>query len=204
MDAEKIYAVHSMLKLVYHRNKNQHKKTKWWKWLSVLKRTTWNLARSLDRIQSPSGEADSPDLYIRRLASHVIPRCYLAFSTVVADGQFSTLGTVLLGTLASLAKSIKIDKEIQFTAQTEPPSAASSFVNVDASEDVGEVLSRNNDSSGIEGSLEKPFSKAEKCRKFKPKKSNKSTDITVTQSKNNNKKKKKKKDAIDDLFDSLL
>ncbi|KAB8267182.1 hypothetical protein BDV30DRAFT_48897 [Aspergillus minisclerotigenes] len=202
MDAEKIYAVYSMLKLVYHRNKNQHKKTKWWKWLSVLKRTTWNLAQSLDRTQSPSGVAESPDLYIQCLANHVLPRCYLAFSTVVADGQFSTLGTVLLGTLACLAKSTGIDKEMKFAAQTETFRVASTRARVDGPEDIGEILSRNNDLPGLGEFLEKSSSEVEECPKFSPKNSNKITDFAVKQSKS--KKRKKKKDAIDDLFDSIL
>ncbi|KAE8130966.1 hypothetical protein BDV38DRAFT_289140 [Aspergillus pseudotamarii] len=201
MEAEKIYTVHSMLKLVYHRNKNQHKKTKWWKWLSVLKHTTWNLARSLDCIQSPSGAAESPDLHIQCLANHVLPRCYLAFSTVVADGQFSTLGAVLLGTLACLAKSTGIDKEMKFAAQTEAR-RATSHARIDGPEDVGEVLSRDNALSGLGEFLEKPCSKLEECPKSSSKKSKKITDFAVKQSKN--KKRKKKKDAIDDLFDNLL
>lgn len=39
-------AVHSMLHLIFHRNKNQHRRTKWWKWLSILKRATLDLTRS--------------------------------------------------------------------------------------------------------------------------------------------------------------
>ncbi|OGM41587.1 hypothetical protein ABOM_008745 [Aspergillus bombycis] len=120
----------------------------------------------------------------------------------VADGQFSTLGAVLLGTLARLAKSTGIDKEMKFAAQTETPRAASSHARIDGPEDVGEVLSRNNNLSGLGGFLKKPCSKAEECLKSSPKKSNKITDTAVKQSKN--KKRKKKKDAIDDLFDSLL
>jgi hypothetical protein len=30
--------VHSLLAQIWHRNKNQHRGQKWWKWLSVLKR----------------------------------------------------------------------------------------------------------------------------------------------------------------------
>lgn len=120
----------------------------------------------------------------------------------MADGQFSTLGAVLLGTLACLAKSTGINKEMKFAAQTEARRATSSHSRVDGPEDIGEVLSRDHALSGLGEFLEKPCSKLEEFPKSTPKKTNKITDFTVKQIKN--KKRKKKKDAIDDLFDNLL
>lgn len=69
MDHQEILAVHSSLHLIYHRNKNQHQRAKWWKWLSMLKRTALNL-----------GSADSAkraSAYRQHLASHLAPRCHL-------------------------------------------------------------------------------------------------------------------------------
>lgn len=79
MEVEEVSAVHSMLHLVFHRNKNQHGRTRWWKWLSILKRLTLNLAKSLEQKSSLSyGGNDSPvDMHKRHLAMHVAPRCYL-------------------------------------------------------------------------------------------------------------------------------
>ena len=79
MEVEQVSAVHSMLHLVFHRNKNQHGRTRWWKWLSILKRLTLNLAKSLEQKSSLLySENDSPvDMYKRHLAMHVAPRCYL-------------------------------------------------------------------------------------------------------------------------------
>ena len=82
MEIEQVSAVHSMLHLVFHRNKNQHGRTRWWKWLSILKRLTLNLAKSLEQKFSLSygenDENDPPvDMYKRHLAMHVAPRCYL-------------------------------------------------------------------------------------------------------------------------------
>ncbi|KAE8348170.1 hypothetical protein BDV28DRAFT_106726 [Aspergillus coremiiformis] len=197
MDTEKIYAVHSMLQLIYHRNKNQHGKARWWRWLSVLKRITGNLVLSIDCIQSHSRAGGTLDLYKQCLAIHIVPRCYLAFSTVVADGQFSTLGTVLLGTLARLIKAIEIVKD-KFAAQPKSLKAASSHVGIVGSEDIGEVLSRNNDLSGLNNFLGEPRSKAEEENQNLTPKSEKTMDMATK-----NKKRKKKKDAIDNLFDTL-
>lgn len=69
MDNQEILAVHSVLHLIYHRNKNQHQGAKWWKWLSILKRTTWDMG-SMDSAKAATS-------YRQHLASHLIPRCYL-------------------------------------------------------------------------------------------------------------------------------
>lgn len=65
MDSQEILAVHSILHLIFHRNKNQHHRTKWWKWLSILKRATLDLTRS-NAVESQ-----------KHLATYVIPRCYM-------------------------------------------------------------------------------------------------------------------------------
>jgi ribonuclease MRP protein subunit RMP1 len=61
MDSQEILAIHSILHLIFHRNKNQHHGAKWWKWLSVLKRATLDLARS-----GAQGHL-----------AHIVPRCYV-------------------------------------------------------------------------------------------------------------------------------
>lgn len=69
MDHQEIRAVHSLLHLIYHRNKNQHQRAKWWKWLSLLKRTALDLG-STDSINGVS-------VHRQHLALHLVPRCYL-------------------------------------------------------------------------------------------------------------------------------
>ena len=66
MDPKEILAVHSVLHLVYHRNKNQHQRAKWWKWLAMLKRATLDLA-------SKDSAAAEP---CRQHLAVLIPRCY--------------------------------------------------------------------------------------------------------------------------------
>lgn len=68
MDKE-VLSVHVMLHLIFHRNKNQHRRTKWWKWLSILKRATADLAQSL-----ATGAVEPQK---QHLATHIIPRCFL-------------------------------------------------------------------------------------------------------------------------------
>ncbi|KAJ5441351.1 hypothetical protein N7491_003757 [Penicillium cf. griseofulvum] len=126
MDSKEILAVHSTLHLIFHRNKNQHRRAKWWKWLSILKRATLDLARS--GVKS-------------HLATHIIPRCYIAFSTVVADNQFSTLGIVLLAALARLSKITGISHQLKI----QPVGSKSKTTPVVAKEDLGERIRRIDD-----------------------------------------------------------
>lgn len=69
MDHKEILAVHSLLHMVYHRNKNQHKRSLWWKSLSMLKRIALDLA---SRSSEPRADA-----YRLHLAQHLAPKCYL-------------------------------------------------------------------------------------------------------------------------------
>ena len=76
MDKERVAAVYSMLHLVFHRNKNQHGKTKWWKSLSLLKRATKNLLEILECELVRSRNESFVDKHAKYLATSVIPKCY--------------------------------------------------------------------------------------------------------------------------------
>ncbi|KAJ5092246.1 hypothetical protein NUU61_007116 [Penicillium alfredii] len=181
MDSKEILAVHSTLHLIFHRNKNQHQRTKWWKWLSALKRITLKLANALD---DRAFDATAAHAYKQHLATSLIPRCFQAFSTVVADNQFSTLGVVLLAALARLTKATRIAHERKSQPRAKPlpkgPPAVAS-----AKEDLGERVSRSGDSRMDIAELTEASSQ-----------STKKTQKAKT--------KKRKKNAIDDLFNGLL
>lgn len=70
MDTQEIQAVHAVLHLISHRNKNQHQRAKWWKWLSRLKRTAVDLG-------SQNASVAIPAAYKQYLSAHLIPKCYL-------------------------------------------------------------------------------------------------------------------------------
>ncbi|GKZ58358.1 hypothetical protein AnigIFM49718_004176 [Aspergillus niger] len=202
-DVERVYAVHSILHLIFHRNKNQHRGTKWWKWLSILKRVTLKLARSLDHQQSYGSVESSADQLRHHLLTYVMPKCYQAFSAVVADGQFSTLGTVLIATLARLAKATGIDKELKLPSNTEKASTGPVYsTGAQRREDMGVVLCRPACSSTptLPHRTQVPGS----SRRARDERSLKAPKGTVGSKEKSMRKKKRKKDAIDDLFDSLL
>ncbi|KAF3403623.1 Meiosis protein mei2 [Penicillium rolfsii] len=184
MDTQEVQAVHNVLHLIYHRNKNQHQRAKWWKWLSRLKRTAVDLGWQNASVAIPAA-------YNQYLSTHLIPRCYLAFSTVIAENQFSTLGIVLLATLSRFAKAmgIKIREETRHRPQNKNTQSAP------PTEDRGERVSRA-DIGVVPSSEQEP----EVSRKV----SEKSTSDKASAIKKTKKAKKKKKNAIDDLFSGLL
>ncbi|KAJ5166508.1 uncharacterized protein N7482_005289 [Penicillium canariense] len=184
MDYQEIRATHAVLHLIYHRNKNQHQRAKWWRWLSQLKRTALDLG-------SQDASVVMPDSYKQHLAAHLIPKCYLAFSTVIAENQFSTLGIVLLATLSRFSKATgtKYEAETRRRAQVKKTLTAA------PAEDFGERVSRS-EAGGL------PTSDHE--RQVPRKISGRSTTEKASTSKRTKQASKRKKNAIDDLFSGLL
>lgn len=68
MDYTQIRDVYSMVHLIFHRNKNQHGKSKWWKWFSMLR-------RSILKLLAKPGEKEKTSL-VGYLHTYLIPRCY--------------------------------------------------------------------------------------------------------------------------------
>ncbi|KAL4899275.1 hypothetical protein BDW74DRAFT_118027 [Aspergillus multicolor] len=208
MDKDELFSIYSMLHLIFHRNRNQHGNAKWWKWLSILKRAVWNLSLSLSS-EDHQNSRSSSDSYKRYVADRILPRCYLAFSVVVADVQFSTLGTVLLATLAQLSKLAGAHKELKLPFQIEQSheSLPTSYTKLSTMiEDIGEALPRTlGDLAAVQGSeiqqsLQRPNQgdiASTKTRKLRD------SRILDTPKPKKKKKKKQKKNAIDDLFDGL-
>ncbi|KAJ5231316.1 uncharacterized protein N7469_005904 [Penicillium citrinum] len=187
MDTTECEAVRSILHLIYHRNKNQHQGMKWWRWLSKLKRTVSDLVS-----MKPKDFINSS--YPQYLSQYLIPRCYQAFSTVVADNQFSTLGIVLLATLARLVKAtgikfsklarveVKLPKNIPVRSEVDRGERIVRVDDVDVGVGVDAVSVSRQKQSSETVSQEK--SSKEKTKRVKTA--------------------KKKKNAIDDIFGGLF
>ncbi|KAJ5825512.1 hypothetical protein N7474_002650 [Penicillium riverlandense] len=192
MDATEIHAVHSMLHLVFHRNKNQHQRAKWWKWLSLLKHTTLDLAQSLDGARLNVAES-----HRQHLVTHLIPRCYLAFTTVVADNQFSALGIVLMATLARIVKAAGIN--LGRPTATRTKKSLQKTTTITPVEDLGEQMRRGDDNQGQATGRAPSDPRVDGQRQ-----SAESTDGPTKRTTKTKTKTKKRKNAIDDLFSGLL
>ncbi|KKZ64981.1 hypothetical protein EMCG_09107 [[Emmonsia] crescens] len=162
--------IHTTLHLLYHRNKNQHGGAKWWKWLAMLKRSMGELVRAVRRWERVRDDDDDDEEEeeeeggggfrakvlerMRYMHVWVVPRCYVALSTVVADKQFSALGVVLLAVLAQAAQAVAQVEEYHPPGQKEcdtktgnvlPATSAAVSTNRDENVDVdvGEVVKRS-------------------------------------------------------------
>ncbi|EFR03311.1 hypothetical protein MGYG_06310 [Nannizzia gypsea CBS 118893] len=231
-----VRSIHRTLHLLYHHNKNQHRCTKWWKWLNMLRRWTLNLACEIERIEkfedvrSADGSDEHPFAPVWRIMSYLhdelVPRCYRAFSTVVADIQFCSLGVVLLATLAEVFKVVQINKgELSNIAQelgdekaSEPTPRPASNAAV-ANEDFGEVIRRSEVDTQVKKKVDSAVSTDGEAVTKKKKKSgldkgikrkvDDDTAMAVSMDKpgsskeKKTKKKKRKVNAIDDIFAGL-
>ncbi|KAI1989724.1 RNase MRP subunit [Ophidiomyces ophidiicola] len=114
--AESFFYIRDKLHLIYHHNKNQHRNIKWFKWLGILKRWTNKLAVDIETTRTrvhfdlmfEDDESESIQSIAAHLARNIVPRCYGSFSNIVADRQFSALGTVLIALLAELSSLLKM------------------------------------------------------------------------------------------------
>ena len=119
---------------------------------------------------------------------------------MVADGQFSTLGTVLMAALARLVKATGIDRDLKNQAQAGKSSAFTVPSVKSPKEDAGEPVRRTADVQSLPVRSEvhtpsEPVSQSDDTKEICG-----DVDVEVKAPK----KKKKKKNAIDDLFAGVL
>ncbi|KAG4302831.1 hypothetical protein PCK1_000991 [Pneumocystis canis] len=103
---------------IFYKNKNQHHRQVWWKYVSML-RQKLQLYFSLS-LQFREEQQKKVLL--------IIPKAYLYFSSIIAQGQFPKLGLVLVTILASIRNIFWKDKIYQENIEETD------------SEDVGEII----------------------------------------------------------------
>ncbi|KAK3374965.1 hypothetical protein B0H63DRAFT_481405 [Podospora didyma] len=120
-----------ILERFHHRNKNQHRLSKWWAETDMLRRhVRKTLAVADQRLEKMAKEAarrgvkppnkkrikkgvveeDKDEKYLKARAGFLrmilVPRAYLSFSQLISDRQFAHLGLMLLGILAQVDKAL--------------------------------------------------------------------------------------------------
>lgn len=71
MEVTQLQAATHTLHLLYHRNKNQHRHSKWWKWFSMLKRCVSRLLHEVQIKDNARAQARVKHMY-----QVVLPSCY--------------------------------------------------------------------------------------------------------------------------------
>ncbi|SLM35772.1 hypothetical protein LPUS_05131 [Lasallia pustulata] len=140
-----------LIHLLYHRNKNQHHHALWWKWLSMLQRSVAKLTRALEEKRR-----EQATTRMKHMRDVLLPGCYLSFTHMVADSQFSALGLVLLSELAKVARIIRPSTYAVCAREGTSPASGVEGQSRDAEylEDVGEAMPRRSTSKRFTGKLE--------------------------------------------------
>ncbi|KAF6241572.1 hypothetical protein HO173_000283 [Letharia columbiana] len=87
--------------LLHHRNKNQHRHSKWWKWFSMLKHCLSKLIHEIQARDILRAQARVKHMY-----QVLLPRCYACFTQLIQDSQFSSLGLTLVAELSRIRRLV--------------------------------------------------------------------------------------------------
>lgn len=131
----------TLLHLLHHRNKNQHRHSPWYRHLSLFRRHLSSLLSDYTTLTTtPATNVDrarlktlTPALQTRiaqRLAfwqNVLVARWMRAFSQVVADGRFSVLGLVMLGVLGGVCRVVGVVDGLEAEGQREVERALEEF-----------------------------------------------------------------------------
>ncbi|TGO49684.1 hypothetical protein BOTNAR_0421g00070 [Botryotinia narcissicola] len=230
-----LLSLNHLLHLTHHRNKNQHRLSKWYISFGILRRQVSRLlsiipehvmessrgkVKGKDRERKEREERELQDL-VRFIQEDVVPGCYLAFSQLVANNQYATLGLMLMGCLARLYKvlgALRVLTAEEIAEQAGVVKETPQLNEAEIEEDMGEKIVRDVPVSEMEDSqkVERKEEDDTDIQKAKPKKRKQDGEVVEPKtsklaSSNSTpakppKKKRKKKggDAIEDLFSGLI
>ncbi|KAK5166198.1 RNase MRP subunit [Saxophila tyrrhenica] len=140
-DLGKLGHLSSLLHLFNHRNKNQHRRSVWWRHFSLFRRhleQTVSDYQTLDETPTTHLERTrkrTKDEITRTRISQrlnlwqevLVPKWHHAFSQLVADSRFAVLGVVLLAALSQTCQILGITEAFEDLGQAEAEKAIEKF-----------------------------------------------------------------------------
>lgn len=135
----------SLLHLLHHRNKNQHRRSVWWRSFSLFRRHLDLLLEDLRFLRTALPITGTTHLARTRKKAEdarrrtritqrrdfwrevLVARWQHAFSQVVADGRFAVIGVVLMAILAQVVGIVGIVAELEELAEAEVEQALERF-----------------------------------------------------------------------------
>ncbi|OQO04536.1 hypothetical protein B0A48_09458 [Cryoendolithus antarcticus] len=117
----------SLLHLFHHRNKNQHRRSIWYRHFSIFHRQLTKLlnlyamatASPTTHTERAKHKARLPELQTRITQTLdfwqdvLVPKWAHAFAQLIADGQFAVLGMVLTGMLAGVCGTLGVNARLE-------------------------------------------------------------------------------------------
>ncbi|KAK7539031.1 hypothetical protein IWX49DRAFT_90569 [Phyllosticta citricarpa] len=196
-----------IMHLLHHRNLNQHRQSIWWRSFSTFRREMLHLVSEYDAVNSSKTAAKKTSKRVMARVEHwrssMVPKWYLAFTSVIASNQFSAIGLALMAILARVSHCLGITAAYEAEAEREMQIALEEFAEKDANalfgfpgatdraEDFGEVITRRDhgkEAAGFdlgqvvsrneieEGADMEPDAEAKSVQRTKPKKKDRSLD----------------------------
>ena len=226
-DLEKLQHLSNLLHLFHHRKKNQHRRSIWWRHFSTFRRQHGNLVTEveslheipnthLQRAKKKIQDRQTEDRISKRLdfwTEVLVPKWYISFSQVVADGRFTVLGLMLIAVLAQTCQVAGITSKFDETeiaageeAMEDLGKAQDESVietiekRAEGEEDLGEVVEREASNSATRDATRDATQNREattKSREGSKQHQHDTAKMSVPR------KRRKKDNAIDDLFSSL-
>lgn len=167
---ESIERLANLLHLFHHRNKNQHRRSIWWRsfqifrrqinaYLTDIKSLNETPTTHLERTKKKARDPETIIAISRRLdcwQDVMVPRWQRSFSQIVADGRFSMLGLTLIAALSEVCRIARVTVAYEEAGQAEVEKALERFAeegweghDTEATEqkfgkeDMGEAISRD-------------------------------------------------------------
>ncbi|KAI5365071.1 hypothetical protein Slin15195_G046080 [Septoria linicola] len=218
----------TLLHLFLNRNKNQHRRSIWFRHFSVFRRNLAFLLQDLESLNTiPTSHAArakkklSDPILISRIRVRLdhwrdilVPKWHHAFSQLIADQRFSVLGLFLMGVLAEVCQIVGLIVELEEMGHEEVRRAIEAFGSEESGliglgkaeeaddgmrEDAGEIIAREDRREEVSQETIEVLPPATGGEGVT--KSRKRAPDAATEERR--KKKKRKKvggDAIDDIF----
>lgn len=191
-----------LMQLTYHRNLNQHRQARWWRYFSILKRNVQKLLQLFDDLQSMPKKATTIHERIIEICTYLIRRkiftkVYYEINTILALGQFIALGFALLAMLARVRSLVlEIDGVDRIQVNVEAPAIVDTHGDF---EEIGEEIERQNKVKNEEAPTVEVSNERSEDKEIRREAAN-DRKRTKEPKPGKSKKKKKAKSAIDDIF----
>ncbi|RLV83520.1 Ribonuclease MRP protein subunit RMP1 [Meyerozyma sp. JA9] len=193
---------YQLMQLMYHRNLNQHRQARWWRYFSILKRNVQKLLQLFDDLQSMPKKATTIHKGIIEICTYLIRRkiftkAYYEINTILALGQFIALGFALLAMLARVRSLVlEIDGVDRLQVNVEAPAIVDTHGDFD---EIGEEIERENKVKNEEAPTSGVSNERSEDKEIRREAAN-DRKRTKEPKPGKSKKKKKAKSAIDDIF----
>lgn len=223
-DLENLHHLSALVHLFYHRNKNQHRRSVWWRHFSTFRRQLYCLSSEVQRLhgipkthlqktKKKAQDRQTLEVILKRLKfweDVLVPKWHGCFSQIVTDARFAVLGLVLIAVLAQAchivglssgcddAKVAEAEEALQELVESSNEPKIQSLTNpITSEEDVGEIVDRATATDEASQVTEVPPQAVGNFQADTTRSSRSAASLTPAR------KRRKTGNAIDDLFSSL-